>query len=466
MRINEAVSAPLSSSKGGIRELLSLVLPILILQCIASAAGFFERICLSRYSLTALEGAIQAIYILQIFQFPLINFANMAQVFIGKHLGAGKPQEAGPCVWQMGWISLLSMLFIVPLGIVASALFFKGSVGEVPATIYFNMLLGFNFLFPIGAALTAFYLVLGQGYFIFRATFIAYAMNVGLDLALIFGIPGLIPPLGILGLSWSIVFGRLLFCGILVVYFLKQSNRQIYQTAQWKIDFPKIFHYFRVCAPRAAGRILTLLTWAFTSNLMVIKGGDYLVVLSIGGTIVLFCYFFTDSLIQALTMVLSRYLGANQPQEMGRSWRAGLLLSLSVIGALSVPFLIFPDFILSFFFPELPMGLLLEYLRWSLYWIWGWIFVNGLAGLFLSIVLAMQNTSFYLTVMSLSLLTSALPVYYFINRLNWAPDKFWMILMIEQSIVLILYASRVYWLRRKGAPGAGASAKGAARRAY
>src|ERR1700688_3068034 len=95
-------------SKGSIRELLSLVLPIFIILFTACSVGFFERICLSRYSLETLEGSIQAIYVLQIFQFPLINFANMTQAFIGKHLGAREGKEVGPCVWQMGWIFLLS----------------------------------------------------------------------------------------------------------------------------------------------------------------------------------------------------------------------------------------------------------------------------------------------------------------------------------------------------------------------
>ncbi|MGH2613535.1 MAG: MATE family efflux transporter, partial [Rhabdochlamydiaceae bacterium] len=400
------------------------------------------------YSLESLEGAIQAIYVLQIFQFPLINFANMAQTFIGKHLGAGEPKDVGPCIWQMGWISLLSTVLIVPLGMLAGSLFFKGTIGESSANIYFNLLLGSNFLFPLCAAFSSFYLAQGLTKFIIRTTFIAYGLNLVLDLILIFGISHVVPPLGILGAALSIVISRLLFCTILFVYFLKRPCRETYRTDQWKIDFSKIGHYIRICTPRAIGRTLALLAWALTSHFMAIKGGDYLLVLSIGGTVVLFCYFFADSLIQALTLIFSRCIGAKQYQKMWKSWRAGLLLVGIVNGGLSIPFLFFPDFILSFFFAQLPTESLMEYLRLSLYWIWGWVLLNSLAGLFLPFLLAVQDTFFYMTVMFLTVLTSAVPIYFFINRLNWAPDKFWLILVVEHFIILCLYSSRVYWLQR------------------
>jgi MATE family multidrug resistance protein len=442
------VLKPIRHAKGSIRELLSLVLPIFAILFTSCGVGFFERICLSRYSLETLEGSIQAIYVLQIFQFPLINFANMTQAFIGKHLGAREGKEVGPCVWQMGWIFLLSMLFIVPLGMLASSLFFRGATGEASATIYFYLLLGINFLYPLGAALSSFYLVQGETNFIMRSTLIAYGLNLILDFILIFGIPHVLPSLGVLGAALSIVISRLVFCGILFIYFLKQPNREQYRTNQWKIDFSKIRHYIRVCSPRAIGRGLTLLAWALTSHFMAIQGGDYLLVLSIGGTVVLFCYFFADSLIQALTLIFSRYIGAQEYQKIWKSWRAGLLLVGVVNGGLSIPFLFFPDFTLSFFFAELPIGPLREYLRLSLCWIWGWVLCNSLAGLFLPFLLAIEDTYFYMTVMLLTLITSTLPVYFFINHLNWAPDKFWLILMVEHFIILCFYSLRVHWIQR------------------
>lgn len=442
------IALPKKPSKGSIYELLSLVLPIFIIVFAPCGVGFFERICLSRYSFETLEGSIQAIYILQIFQFPLINLANMTQAFLGKYLGAGKSEEAGPCVWQMGWISLLSMLVIVPLGILASWFFLKGVTGEKSATIYFYTLLGINFLYPLGAVLSSFYLAQGRRNFIIRPTLVAYGLNLVLDFVLIFGIPSVLPSLGILGAALSIVISRLVFCGILFTNFLRQSYREQYRTDQWRINFSKIWHYLRVCSPRAIGRVIGLLSWALTGHFMAIKGGDYLIVLSIGGTLILFSYFFTDSLIQALTLIFSRYIGAQQYQKIWKSWWAGFLLAGIVNAVLSIPLLFFPDLTISCFFGEVPIDPLRGLLRLSLCWIWSWIFFNSLAGLFLPILLAVQDTFFYMVIVVMTLLTSVFPVYFFINQLNWAPDRFWLILMVEHFIILCLYALRVYWIQR------------------
>jgi MATE family multidrug resistance protein len=443
----EVDSKPANSleTKWNMHELLSLLVPIFAILFMASAAGLFERVCLARYSLQSLEGAIQAVYILQILQFPLISFANMAQAFIGKHLGSGEPREAGRCVWQMGWISLFSMGLTVPVGIAAGLFFLKS---QSAALGYFITLMSINFLFPLGAALSAFYLALGKTSFILRRNLAAYSLSVILAPVFIFGIPHLLTPLGALGAAISVAVGRLVFCASLFFNFIHSPWSETYGTRQWKIDFSKIKSYSRIGIPRALGRGLTLLVWGMTSHFMAMKGGDYLVVLSIGGTVILFCYFFADSLIQSLTVIFSRCLGTKQYQEISKSWRAGLIAVAVLAGMLSIPLLTFPDFVLSFFFADLPTGPLREYLRLTLYWVWGWVLFSNLAGVSLSFLLAMKDTFYYMAVMFMTLLTSALPVYFFINHLGCDPDKFWMILMLEYFLIFCFYTCRAYWLRR------------------
>lgn len=443
---NHKIHTASEHTQTGMRELLFLLMPIFAILSMAAGVGFFERICLSRYSLESLEGAVQAVYILQIFQLPLVSFANMAHTFIGKYLGSGEPHEAGSCIWQIGWISLFSMVLTLPLGFLARALFLKSSQ-EV--SVYFTTLLGINFLFALGAALSSFYLAQKKTYFIISTHLTVALLTLISAPALIFGIPNLIPSFGVLGAALSIVVGRLVFCGILLYDFLRSPALEIYRTDRWKVDFSKIRHYLQIGMPRALGRSLTMLVWVVTSHFMTRKGGDYLVVLSIGGTVVLFCYFFSESLIQSLTLIFSRYLGSQQYKEIIKSWRAGLFFVVILSGCLSIPLIIFPDFVLSFFFVELPLGHLREYLRLTLLWVWGWVFFSTLAGLFLSFLLAMQDTFYYMTVMSLTVLTSALPVYFFIYHLAWSPDKFWLIMMTEYFIVFCLYSMRAYWLGRK-----------------
>ena len=148
-----------TSFKTILRELLLSAIPIFLTLLAIYGVGFFERICLARYSLEALQGSMQALYVFQLFQGPLINFVTMVQTFLGKHFGAKEFHEVGPSIWQMFWIAMLSMLLIIPLSWIASSIFFKGIEGEASARAYFNMLVGSVFLFPIGIAISSFFLL-------------------------------------------------------------------------------------------------------------------------------------------------------------------------------------------------------------------------------------------------------------------------------------------------------------------
>jgi Na+-driven multidrug efflux pump len=97
------------------KELLLLFFPILIILLGGSAVGSFERVCLARYSLDALNSSVEAVCALRFFQLSCIAFANMAQIFIGEYIGSKKPEKAGVCAWQMIWLSVLSMLLILPI---------------------------------------------------------------------------------------------------------------------------------------------------------------------------------------------------------------------------------------------------------------------------------------------------------------------------------------------------------------
>lgn len=430
------------------KELLALFFPIVTVLFLGSLVGSIERICLARHSLAALNGGVEAICALQFFQLTCVVFANMTQVFVSEHLGSGEFSKVGNRVWQMIWLSLLSIVIILPLSHLTSPLFFKGTEHKDIASSYFNILISGNFLFPLAATLSAFFLAQGKRWTVVWSSIGAYSVNLILDFILIFGVPSLIPAMGAQGAAWSGLIAKLVFCSILFLHFLSKGYREQYNTNLFQVSANSLWSCVRICTPRAAGKAFAILIWTATTYLMIAKGGSYLSVLSIGSTITLFCCFISESLVQSLSVLISRYLSSKELLKLWKVWKYGLFFALTISSLLAIPLLMFPNFTLSFFFTELPSDLDGHLLRNTLYWVWFWIFFNSLNSPFLAFLLAARDTTYYMIIMSLTWLTSCLPIYYCLYYLKWSPDKFWLILIIDQLVVLLLNITRVYILSR------------------
>ncbi len=426
------------------KELVALLFPIMVVLLLGSGVSFIENILLARHSLAALNGSIQAICALQFFQMTCIVFANMTQIFVGEHLGAGEFSKVGNRVWQMIWISVLLMVVILPLGLIVMPLFFNSTEYQEISNRYFKILIPGNFLFPVGAALSAFFLAQGKRWVVIWSSVGAYSLNLLLDLMLIFGTASLIPPMGAQGAAWSGLLAKLLFCGLLFVRFMSKENQAHFQTNLWRVTLGSMGNCLRVCTPRAIGKAFTIFIGAATTYLMIYKGGLYVSIFSIGSSLLFFCRFWAESLVQSLTVLFARYLGAKDYFKLWKGWRFGLYMACAFGAVLAIPMLLFPQYILSFFFLEIPTGLEGECLKSAIYWVWFWVFINCVNVPFLAFILATQDTFYYMIVMSLTWASGWLPAYYCLYYLEWSPDKFWFVLIFDQLAVFLLNIWRVY----------------------
>ena len=83
------------------------------------------------------------------------------------------------------------------------------------------------------------------------------------------------------------------------------------------------------------------------------KGGDYLVVLSIGGTIFLFLPCLGEATREAMVTVVSQMLGKQQYSLLNRALRSGTLLVSILTALFIIPFLVYPSTIFHHLFPGL-----------------------------------------------------------------------------------------------------------------
>jgi MATE family multidrug resistance protein len=210
-----------------------------------------------------------------------------------------------------------------------------------------------------------------------------------------------------------------------------------------------LWGYVKVGLPRALGRIMMLGIGAATIHLITSKGGDYLIVLSIGASIVIFLSFIGEGLHQAMLTLVSHFIGANQMHLRWKLLRSGFLFLLILGAILSVPLIFFPDFILNFFFKEPLTGHLRQILHATCYWVWFHTLGFISQSIFAGFLFAMKDTLFYLVVGFFSWLTSFLPLYCAINIWGWSPDKIWAVWGGEVVIFSLTYCLRLRYIRRK-----------------
>lgn len=434
---------------GGLREVISLSVPIMLVLLSGSMIGILERIFLAKYSLEAMEASVSAIYLCRLFQLPCVSLALFTQVFVATYAGAKQFNKIGGCVWQMIWFSFLSLLITLPISFLTAPLFFKGTDIEHAGSQYFYALAAVNCLYPLGAVLSSFFLGRGKSKFVIIATVLTHLFNVGLDLILIFGIEGLIPSLGVLGAAIGTAISQGFFCIILFSLFIRKSHRELYGVGNYAFNFLELWSYVRVGLPRALGRIMMLGIGAATIRLITSKGGDYLIVFSIGASIAFFLSFLGEGIHQAILTLVSHRIGANQLHLKGRILQSTFQFLGIISLLLSIPLIFFPDFILQFFFAEPLSDPLRQILYVTLCWVWLQTLCYISQSIFIGFLFAMKDTRFYLLTGGISWLTSFLPMYYTMHYLGLSPDKMWIVMSAEGFIFSIIYCLRLRYIQRK-----------------
>ena len=428
------------ASKGELRGLFLLFLPLLGTTFSNYLFLLVEKLFLARVSSQAMEAAINASYVCQIFQGTTVALVMMAQVFVGRCHGAKQWSAIGPGIWQFIWFSFLSMLITVPGSLLYGRWYFQGTEIEASVLPYFYLLVGTNFIYPLGAVLSCFYLGQGKTRLVLLANFGAQIMKIGLAYLLIFSC-------GIIGGAVSTIFAQGMFCLVLGSVFLRRQHREFFHSNRWRFQLSLFWECIYPGLLRAMNRVLNFTSWAAIAHLMVAKGGDYLLMLSIGGALSLFLPFLFEAICQAHTTVVSYLVGAKDYGFLFRSARSGLLLVLAMITLMSIPFLGFPIWTFQLLFPHISLEP--EVVRILFFGIWMSFAAFTMSAVPLSYILAFKDMKFSFFMGIVGWLNGYLLMYFFIEKMQISAVQFWLALSVMHAITALLYFLRMYVLCKR-----------------
>ncbi len=416
-------------SKGEFRNLWILFLPLVGTTFSNYLFQLLEKLFLDRVSSLAMEAALNATYACQIFQMSTLAIAMMAQVSVARWYSAKDWDQIGPGVWQFIWFSFLSMIFTVPGNILIGNWYFKGTEIEQAAHSYFYLFTAFNFIYPLTATLSCFFLGMGKVRLVLKLTLADQIIKIILCYFFIFGLEPLIQPQGLIGGVLSNLFAQLLLCVVLGIIFLQKNNRDLYFTHKWKFQ-PRLF--WQNIQPglfRGANRIAGYFSWLMIARLMSEKGGEYGLILTMGGSLTNFFPFLFEAIYQAQTIIVSQLIGSKKISQLLPAARSGLLLVSSIIVITAIPFLGFPTYLQNWIFDS---TLDPDSVQILFFGIWLWFAYFTISAIPLSYIFAFKDTQFYFLIGIIFWFTDYYLMRVVINNWQISPKYFWLALSIVQ----------------------------------
>lgn len=431
----------MAEMKGDLRTLFRISSPLMLFLFCETLTAFCERIFLSHSSVNAVHSSLNATYLAYIFQNPCMAISAMAQVFVGLYQGSGELKRIGSCIWQLIWFSILSIFLTLPLSLWGASLYFRGTVLQEAGMQYFLILALGNFLYPLNTALASFYLGRGKTLFITSLMLATYAFDILLSWVLIFGAQPIIPPLGVQGAALSKCISLGLFCCLLFAAFLSKKNRELYDTGNWRFSFPALWEYVKPGLVRAFGYLSARVWWIAISSLMIKKGGEYLEVQTIGGTIINFLVFISNGMYRAILTIASNLLGAERYSEMWRLCRSAFVYVLSIGTILALPLLFYPNSLLCFFDPSLRATFEITFSGIN-HWIWLYIIALALQMSLCGFLVAARDLKTQLYCSLFNFLLTFVPIYLTIGLNAWNPKILWMTMAFDNLILASIFFFR------------------------
>lgn len=440
--------------EGSIRELWSVSLPLMISSLASLFMIFTDRIFLSRYSIESLNASVNAGTLAWALMSGFAMVTAMSEVFVAQYNGAQKFSQLGRPVWQMIWFSLFSYIFFIPMAIWGSDAIFSGDRYAGMEIEYFRLLMIFSPSYALLTAFAGFFIGRGKTKVMIWLAVIANLINILLDWALIFGVPGLIPEMGIQGAAIATCFGYFFESGVLAYLFLNKENRKDFGTANFSFDWEEMKKCWKVGVPQGIFCTLEIFGIAIFYWMMTSLSEKHITISSICQSFTILLSFFCEGLCRGAASVAGNFIGAKRHHLVNRVFRSGFILVLIFLLFISLILVVDPvDTVRFLFFKHFESGFSADSLDSSLEsslkicMILSFIFIffDGLRWVVGGLLTAAGDTLFLLIAGSLSVwLFFLAPVYFFVVRNRLPVEYAWGLALAYEALFFL-----IYWIRFK-----------------
>ncbi len=334
--------------QGGYREVMVIALPLILSTGSWSLQHFVDRMFLTWYSAEAIAASMPAGLLNWTILSLFIGTAGYANTFVAQYYGAKQYDRVGPAVWQANYLTILAVLFAIPVYMGAETIFAWADHGEKVMeleVIYFQILLFGTPFVVISNAVSGFFSGLGKTWIVMWANVAGVVVNIILDYLVIFGNYGF-PEMGIAGAGWATVVAAATTSVIFLVLFMREKYNTMYNTRGWQFEKELFSRLIRFGLPNGIQFVLDLLAFSIFIMLIGRLGTIELAASNIAFNINTLAFLPMFGMSIAVSTLVGQALGDNDAQLAERSTWSAFHIAFAFFVSIGVAFFMIPDLFL------------------------------------------------------------------------------------------------------------------------
>ncbi|MGB7978891.1 MAG: MATE family efflux transporter [Chlamydiales bacterium] len=408
---------------------------------------FTDRIFLAHYSIDALNASVNAGTFAWALMAGIGMVTAMSEVFVAQYNGAKHYKRLGIPVWQMIWFALLSVFFFFPVAVWGAPAVFGGDRYADLEIQYFRWLMAFGPSYALMMAFSGFFIGRGKTKVMIWLAIIANLINIALDWALIFGVKGWIPEMGIQGAAIATCLGYLFESIVLGSLFMRKENRDRFGAAHWRFNGSEMRKCCRIGFPQGIFYALEVFGWSVFYWMMTDLGETHITISSICQSFTIFLSFFCDGLSRGAAAVAGNFIGSGRYHLVRKVLKSGLVLLAAFSLATSLILVVDPLDTVRLLFIQNPDAALQASLKTCMICSFIYVFFDGLRWVFSGLLIAAGDTLFLLIAGSLSVWVFLLaPLYFIVVKQNLPVEYAWGLTVFYAALFAL-----IYWIRfRRG----------------
>ena len=352
LTIDTPIAVQERSPAGGLREVMTLALPVVLTNLSATLMMTVDAAMVGRLGATEL-GAVGYAGIWYWTALSLFSgAATGVQTFVAQAHGRGDSHECGPWAWQ-------GFYAVVPLAALGITLFALGfgpmlavlspAPGLAPLSTAWVHVRAFGVVGIITAMLlSGFFRGFGDTRIPLYAMVAANLVNLVLNYGLIFGHFGL-PAWGVAGSGTATAIAEWVYAGVLFALFRRAGVKARFHTAAVRPDLAAMRRYLRISAPIGGQWMLDMLAFAGFSTLVARMGTAQMAASQSLISLMHLSFMQVVGIAIAVSTLVGRYVGAGDFAAAERSHDTAVRLGLVLSIAAALVFLSMPELCLRIF---------------------------------------------------------------------------------------------------------------------
>jgi MATE family multidrug resistance protein len=338
----------MQNRRHSVKKILKFTFPLILTSLSANLLFIVDRLILARYSVDSMNTAALAGNFVSAVSYVGISIAQIAMVFVGQYNGAKEYKKTGCAPWQMIYLGALSFLMFVPISAFCHRFgLFPNHYAE-EGIQYLRIIMAFAGLQVISSALSAFFIGRGQSLIVIGAVLFMNILNFLLNICLVFGVKGILAPLGIRGSAMATVISEAANILFLLIVFLNRSNRKSCGTFDYKFRKELFIDCIKTGFPLSVSKMFSIFGWFIILSLFNYASKDLATIESFTINVWVIFIFFADGGGKAIASLSATLIGENNLPEIKKLLRLFLNLNLIMCVFFSIPLVFYPNMIFQF----------------------------------------------------------------------------------------------------------------------